>query len=167
MSPAHAPAALMMTSPLSSDPSARRRPVARPPLDRDRVDARAFAELGAGVGGGVDIGECELAILDAPIVGHMQREDYFFREHGREFEGLARRQLLDIAAGRPLPSRARLQLGAGSVVEGDVEHAILIVLGIDAALGGEAIHDRIERSLAGECEIEKRTGLVRLSLRAD
>ena len=136
-------------------------------LDRDRIDARAFAELGAGVGGGVDIGKGELAILDAPIGRHVQREDDFFREHGRELERLARRQLLDIATGCPLPSRTRLQLRAGGVVEGDVEHAVLIVLGIDAALGSEAIDDGIERALARQRKIEKRTGLVRLGLRAD
>ena len=167
MSPAHAPAALMMTSPVSSDPSASRRPVARAALDGDRIDAGAFAKLGAGVGRGVDIGESELAILDAPIVRHVQREDDFFREHRRQPEGLARRQLLDVAAGRALPSRARLQLGAGRVVEGDVEHAVRVVLGIDAALGREAIDDGVEGALAGEREIEERAGLVRLGLRAD
>ena len=90
MSPAHAPAALMMTSPVSSDPSARRRPVARRGGDGDRIDAGAFAEIGAGVGGGVDIGKGEFAILDAPIVRHVEREDDFFRQHGRELERLAR-----------------------------------------------------------------------------
>ena len=97
----------------------------------------------------------------------MQREDDFFREHGSEPESLARGQLLDLATGRALPSRARLQLGAGGLVERDVEHAVKIVLGIDAALGGQAFDDGVEGALAGQREIEEHAGLVRFGLRAD
>ena len=44
---------------------------------------------------------------------------------------------------------------------------MVVVLGIDAALGGEAIDDGVEGALAGEREIEERAGLMGLGLRAD
>ena len=42
-----------------------------------------------------------------------------------------------------------------------------VVLGIDAALGGEPFDDRVEAFLAGQSEIEEHAGFVRLGLRAD
>src|SRR5208283_3538969 len=101
--------------------------------DLDRMDESTFAEPGAGVRGGVDIGKGQLAILDAPIVRHVQREDYFFRQHRRQLERLARRQLFDLSARGALPSRARLQARARRVVEGNVEDAVLVVFRIDPA----------------------------------
>ena len=131
------------------------------------MDAGAFAELGAGVRRGVDIGKRQLAILDAPIVRHMQREDDFFRQHRRQPERLARRQLLDLPSRRALPSRARLQARARRIVEGNIEDAVVVVFGIDAALGREPLDNRIERSLARERKFEERSRLMRLRLRSD
>ena len=131
------------------------------------MDEGAFAELGARVRRGVDIGKSQLAILDAPIVRHVQREDDFFRQHRRQLERLARRQLLDLSSRRALPSRARLQARARHVVEGDIEYAVVVVFGIDATLGREPLDNRVERPLARERKVEERSRLMRLRLRPD
>ena len=97
----------------------------------------------------------------------MQREDDFFRQHRRQPERLARRQLLDLPSRRALPSRPRLQARARRVVEGNVEDAVVVVFGIDAALRREPLDNRVERLLARERKIEERSRLMRLRLRPD
>ena len=57
-----------------------------PAHDVDGIDAGTLAEVGAGVSRGVDVRQREFAILDPPIVGHVQRADNFFRQHGSELK---------------------------------------------------------------------------------
>src|SRR5260370_35038567 len=74
--------------------------------------------------------------------------------------------MLDLAAGRSLPSRTRAQFRAHRVVECHVEHAVIVVFGIDSALARQPIDNRIERILGSQREIEENPGLMRLGLRS-
>ncbi len=91
----------------------------------------------------------------------------FGRKRRLQLEGLRRRKFLHRSAGLALPSRARLQFGAPLVVESGVQHALMVIFGINSALPDQPLGDRIESGLAAHAKVEERTRLFGLCLRPD